>query len=120
MPLLARIVVAWVLNIAALAVADWLLDGVVIDGWWALVLAALVLGVVNTLIKPILTILSIPFIIVTLGLFLLVINIAMLALTSWIVSDFDISGFWTYVGAVIVVWFVNAVLGVFVDRTAVA
>ena len=117
MPLLARIVIAWLINIAALAAADWLFDGVDIDGWWPLVLAAFVLGVVNALIKPILTILSIPFIIITLGLFLLLINIAMLALTSWIVSDFDISGFWTYVGTVIVVWLVNTVLEAVVDRT---
>jgi putative membrane protein len=109
-PFLARLVVAWLVNAAALWVADLLFDGVDIDGWGKLLLAAAVLGIVNTLIKPILTILSIPFILITLGLFLLLINIAMLALTDWIVSGFDIEGFWTYVGTVFVVWVVNTIL----------
>lgn len=110
MPILARLLVAWLVNAVALWVADALFDGVDIDGWGKLLLAAAVLGVVNTFVKPILTLLSIPFIIITLGLFLLVINIAILAFTDWIVSGFEIDGFWTYVGTVIVIWFVNAVL----------
>jgi putative membrane protein len=115
MPFAARLVIAWLVNIAALWVADALFDGVSSDGWVPLVIAAAVLGVVNSLLKPVLTILSIPFIILTLGLFLLLINIAMLALTAWIVSDFDINGFWAYVGTVIVVWLVNVVFGRLVD-----
>ena len=115
MPFPLRLVVAWLINAAALWVADALFDGVRIDGWGPLLLAAAVLGIVNALLKPILTLLSIPFIIVTLGLFLLVINIALLALTDWIVDDFDISGFWTYVGTVIVAWVVNTVAGSVLD-----
>jgi putative membrane protein len=110
MPFLVRLAIGILINAAALWVADALFSGVDIDGWGPLVIAAIVLGIVNALLKPILTILSIPFIIVTFGLFLLVINIAMLALTEWIVSGFSIDGFWTYVGAVIVMWAVNAVL----------
>jgi putative membrane protein len=109
-PLLLRLVVAWLINAAALWVCDWLFDGVRIDGWGPLLLAAAVLGVINTLLKPILVLFSIPLIVVTLGLFLLLLNIALLALTQWIVSDFDISGFWSYVGSVVVIWFVNTVL----------
>ena len=110
MPLLLRFVVAWLINAAALWVCDWLFDGVRIDGWGPLLIAAAVLGVINTLLKPILVLLSIPLIVVTLGLFLLLMNIALLALTQWIVSDFDISGFWNYVGSVFVIWLVNTVL----------
>jgi putative membrane protein len=110
MPFLVRLAVAIVINAAALWVADALFGGVDIDGWGPLIVAAIVLGIVNSLLKPILTILSIPFIIVTLGLFLLLINMAMLALTAWVVSGFSIDGFWTYLGAVIVMWAVNAVL----------
>jgi len=110
MPFLVRLAIAILINAAALWVADALFDGVDIDGWGPLIVAAIVLGIVNSLLKPILTILSIPFIIVTLGLFLLLINMAMLALTAWIVSGFSIDGFWTYLGAVIVMWAVNAVL----------
>jgi putative membrane protein len=106
-----RLLVAWLVNAAALWVADWLFDGVRIDGWGPLLIAALVFALINVLLKPVLVILSIPLIVVTLGVFLLLINMALLGLTDWIVSDFDIAGFWTYVGTVIVVWLVNTVLG---------
>ena len=115
MPFAVRLVIAWLINALALWVADALFDGVSIDGWGPLLIAAAVLGVVNTLIKPVLTLLSIPFIILTLGLVLLFINIGMLALTDWIVSDFNIEGFWTYVGTVVVVWVVNTVAGAVLD-----
>jgi putative membrane protein len=114
-PFAIRLLIAWLINIAALWLADALFDGVTIDGWGPLLIAAAVLGIVNTLVKPVLTFLSIPFIIVTLGLFLLLINIARLALTDWIVGDFDISGFWAYVGTVIVAWAVNVVAGSLLD-----
>lgn len=110
MPILLRLVVAWLINAAALWVCDWLFDGVDIDGWWPLLIGAAVLGVINTILKPVLVLFSIPLILVTLGFFLLLINIALLALVSWIVPDFDISGFWTYVGCVFVIWIVNTVL----------
>jgi putative membrane protein len=109
-PILLRLVVAWLINAAALWVCDWLFDGVDIDGWWPLLIGAAVLGVINTILKPVLVLFSIPLILVTLGFFLLLINIALLALVSWIVPDFDISGFWTYVGCVFVIWIVNTVL----------
>ena len=66
--------------------------------------------IANTIVKPILTILTLPLVIVTLGLFLIVINILMLLLVEWITPDFSIDGFWTYVGASIVIWVVNYVL----------
>ena len=104
-------------NLAALWVACAIFDDMTYgDSFGVLVLAALVFTIVNFFIKPILAILSIPFIIVTFGLFLLVINIAMLALTEWIVSGFSIDGFWTYVGATIVVWLVNVTVGWVLDR----
>ena len=103
-------VFAWVANIAALAVADWLFSGVSIDGWGPLLIGAAVLAIANTIVKPILTILTLPLVIVTLGLFLIVINILMLLLVEWITPDFSIDGFWTYVGAAFVVWIVNYVL----------
>jgi putative membrane protein len=84
-----------------------------------LLLVALLLGVVTSFVKPVLTILSIPFIIVTLGLFLLVINAALLKLTSWFADKLDIGfhveGFWPAVGGAIVItvvtWIVDGVIG---------
>ena len=107
MPFLIRLAVALVVNAIALALCDWIFDSVTIDGWGPLLIAAVVLGVINAIVRPILVLFSIPLIVITLGLFLLLINIALLALTDWIVSDFDIEGFWTYIGCVIVLWVVN-------------
>ena len=102
-----RLVVALAINAAALWVADALFDGVRIDGFWAYLIGAAVLGLANAVIKPLLAILTLPLIIVTLGFFYLLINIAMVALAEWIAPDFSIDGFWAYVGTVVVVWAVN-------------
>src|ERR687885_2285122 len=107
MPLAPRLAIAWAVNAAALWVADALWDGVRIHGWAAYVIGSAVLGIANTVLKPVLTILTLPLIIVTLGFFYLVINIAMVALAEWIAPNFSIDGFWSYVGTVFVVWVVN-------------
>ena len=114
------LVVLTAVNMVALAIADWLWDSVTIDGFWPLFIGGLVLGIANAIVKPILTILTLPLVIVTFGLFYLVINIAMVALAEWIAPDFSIDGFWTYVGVVIVVWLVNLVAGWVTDRAAAA
>jgi putative membrane protein len=122
---------SWLVTTAvAVAVAAWLIDGIRFTGprQWPdefteklvpLLLVALILGVVTSFVKPILTILSIPFIIVTLGLFLLVINAALLRLTSWLADELDIgftvTGWWPAIGGAIVItlttWVVDGVLG---------
>jgi len=114
--LLIRLLVAWGINAAALWVANVLFDGVHIHGWWAYIIGAAVLGIANAIIKPILAILTLPLIIVTLGFFLLLINIAMLALTAWIAPDFSIHGFWSYVGTVVIIWLVNWVAYTVIDE----
>jgi putative membrane protein len=98
-------------NVAAIWVAAELLDGVSYsDDVEKLLLAALVLTIANWLVKPVLTILALPVIVLTLGIALFFVNLLMLALTAWLVSGFDIDGFWPAVGGTIVVWIVNAVL----------
>lgn len=107
-------ILAWVANTVALAVVDLIFSGVTISGWAAFLIGGAVLAIANTILKPILTLLTLPIVIITLGLFLFVINIAMLALAEWIAPNFSIDGFWTYIGATIVVWLVNYVLyGIF-------
>jgi putative membrane protein len=108
--LIGFLLLSWLANIVSLAVADWLFDSVHVGHWWPLLLGAAVLGIANTIVKPILTVLTLPIVIVTLGLGLFAINVAMLALAEWIAPDFSIDGFWTYVGATIIVWLVNYVL----------
>ena len=111
-----RLAVAWAVNAAALWVADVLFTGVRIDGWKAYLIGAAVLGIANGIIKPVLALLTLPLIIITLGLFLLVINIAMLALAEWIAPDFSITGFWTYVVTIVIIWLVNVVAYSAIDR----
>ena len=108
--LAAAALVGWGVNIVALLVIDWLFDGVHIGRWGPILVGAAVLGLANAFLKPVLTILTFPLILITLGLFYFALNIAMLGLAEWVASDFSINGFWTYVGATIVVWLVNWVL----------
>ncbi|WP_236242022.1 phage holin family protein [Streptomyces sp. CC228A] len=111
-------------NAGALAVAIWLLDDITLTGddtsrqALTLLLVALLFGVVNTLVKPIVQLLTMPLFILTLGLFTLVVNALMLLLTSWLAEKLDLAfhveGFWTAVlgGLVISVvsWALNVVL----------
>jgi putative membrane protein len=113
---LVRLLVLWSLNVLALIVVDWLFDGVEIGRWASLLVGALVLMIGNAVIKPILAILTLPLVIITFGLFYFAINVAMLALAEWVAGNFSIDGFWTYVGATIVVWLVNLVVGRLLDR----
>jgi len=108
--------VGWGVNIVILLVLDALFDSIEIGRWGSLLLGAAVLALANAILKPILTILTLPLILLTLGLFYFVLNIAMLALAEWIAPHFSINGFWTYVGAVIVAWIVNWLLNVVLDR----
>jgi putative membrane protein len=114
--LLIRLAIAWAINIAALWVADALWDGVHINGTAAYLIGAAVLGIANTIIKPILALLTFPLILITLGFFYLLINIAMVALAEWIAPNFSIDGFWAYVGTVFVVWAVNWIADELFDR----
>ena len=105
--MLLRLVIAWSINALALWICDGIFSSVSIHGAWAYIIGSAVLGIANTVIKPILALLTLPLIILTLGLFLLVINIAMVALAEWIAPNFSIDGFWTYVGVVVIIWVVN-------------
>ena len=105
------------INVLALLLINWMFDSVGIQGFWSYFLGALTLTIGNAIIKPILALLTLPLIIITFGLAYFAINVAMLALAEWVAPHFSIDGFWTYVGATIVVWFVNFVLGLIFDRT---
>ena len=119
-----RFLIWVVVNALALAAAAWLIDGISVSGGSTedrvitLVLVALIFGVINAVVAPVLKLLSLPFIILSLGLFLIVINAAMLMLTSWISGEvglgFNVAGFWTAViGAIVVTiatWILEAVL----------
>ncbi|MEU6677144.1 phage holin family protein [Streptomyces sp. NPDC046853] len=117
-------VVKTIANAAALAVAVWLLDKITLTGdstggkTLTLIVVALLFGLVNFLVKPVVKVLTFPLFILTLGLITLVVNALMLLLTSWLADKFDVSfhveGFWTAVlgGLIIsiVSWAMNVVL----------
>ena len=109
--MIGRLGITWLFNTFALFVATWLLSGLSYGSdWWVLLVAGLVFTLVNFFLKPVLTILSIPFIIVTLGVFYLLINVSMLYLTHWIVSQFTLATFWWAVLAAIIISAVNGIL----------
>ena len=116
MRLVVWLVVGWAVNAAALWIADALWSSVTINGFWAYFIGAAVLGIANTVIKPLLALLTLPLILVTLGLFYLLINIAMVALAEWIAPNFSIDGFWTYAGVVVIIWAVNWIAHAMIDK----
>jgi len=103
--------------IAALGlwVASEILDGLVFESTAKLIVAGLMLGVVNAFVRPLAFILTLPLTVLTLGLFLLVLNAGMVSLVAWIVPGFEISGFWTAVGASLIVslvsWAASSAIG---------
>lgn len=109
--LLARLVIAWLSNCVALLVAAAVIPAI---GYGhdagTLLLAGAILGAVNVVIRPAIILLTLPAVILSLGLMLLVINALMLWLTSRIVSGFTVGGFWSTVGGALIVWIVNALL----------
>lgn len=95
--------------------ASELVSGIEVQGGWTLLGAALLLGIVNAIVRPLLVILTLPATLLTLGLFLLVINAAMLGLVAWMFEGFTISGFWAaFFGALIVSvtgWLASSFIG---------
>jgi putative membrane protein len=110
-----NLLIRWIINAVALAIAATLVRGIHVDGGWqVLALAALIFGLVNALIRPLVTLLTCPLIILTLGLFTLVINAGMLLLASWLAGivgiGFSVEGFWPAFWGGLVISIVSAVL----------
>jgi putative membrane protein len=114
------LLVSWLTNAVVLGLAGWILTGVTFHGQWSTVVwSALVFGILNTILKPVLKLLTLPFAILTLGIAWFFVSMLMLWLTALIIADFDIHGFWNYVWATIIVWAANLVIdGVFRRDTA--
>ena len=92
-----------------------IVPGITITGWGNLIIAALLLGMVNAVIRPILIILTLPFTILTLGLFIFVVNGISLALVAWVMPGFAVSGLWAATFGAIVIgltsWFASTFVG---------
>lgn len=109
-PLAARLGISWLTNALVLGIVAALLSKVTVSSAGALLAAAAVFGVLNTILKPLLRIITIPLAILTLGIAWFFVSLLMLLLTQAIVSGFHIHGFWTLVEATLIVWLVNLVL----------
>jgi len=106
------------INAGALWIAIQLIDGIEHRGsWWSLLFVALVFGVLNASIRPLLKLLSLPIIILTLGLFIFVINAVMLLITSWVSGllnlGFHVDGFWDAFSGGLIVTVVSLLLSIF-------
>ena len=104
----------WVLSAVAVIIAAYLLPGVTVDSFWAALIVAAILAIFNAVLRPILVILTIPVTVLTLGLFLLVINAIIVLMTDAIIADFYVSGFWWAVIFSLII----SVLGTVFDKVA--
>lgn len=101
----------WMVLALAVWMAAQIVPGVAYDDWPSLLAAALMLGLLNSLIKPVLVVLSLPFVILTFGLFLLFINALLLMLSAKLVRGFHVDGFWPAMGASLIVSLLSVFLG---------
>jgi putative membrane protein len=106
-----RILIRWGILTIAFAVAAWLISGISVrGGFWGYVKVAAIFGLVNAVVGTFLRIVSFPITVLTLGLFALVVNTALLALTAWLTDSLAIDGFWTALLAALVITLVSVLL----------
>ena len=122
---LIAFIVRWLITAVAVWAAAKLIDGIHLDGWKSTLVVALVLGLLNAYLKPLLTIGTILFVVLTAGLFLIIINTILLALTAWFLGRFDsiqfrIDGFWDAFFGAVIISIVSFVLTRFIDPRKMA
>lgn len=108
-----KTILRWFLRALAVVITAYLLPGIVVKSFFVALVVAVVLGFFNTILKPILVILTLPINILTLGLFTLVINAGLILLASNLVAGFQVDGFWWALIFSLILSLVNAVLNVF-------
>ncbi|MFZ3011803.1 MAG: phage holin family protein [Minisyncoccia bacterium] len=108
-----KTLIHFIVSALAILITAYVLPGVYVEGLFAALVLAVILGVINTFIRPVLVLLTLPLSIVTLGLFVLVINALLIMLASYIVPGFAVSGFWYALLFGIVLAMVSWVLQVF-------
>jgi len=109
-----RFIVQFLVTAFALWLAAQVVTGVGFTSTGSLLAAAILLGIINAIVRPILTVLTFPITVVTLGLFLLVVNAATIGLTAMLLGGFEVTGFWPGIGAAIVTGIVSWIAGAFI------
>ena len=109
-----RLLLLWILNAVALLAVTWLLPSIQVSGFGTALVAALVLGFINTLVRPVLAILTLPITVLTLGIFYLLLNGLLFWLASALLPGFHVAGFWAAVfGAIlygVIAWALSALI----------
>ena len=109
--MLKQLIVVWLVVAAAIAITAALIPSVEVDGgFFGLLWVALLFGLVNALVGPLLRLISLPLTLLTFGLFALVVNAALLGLTAWLTDSLDVGGFFPTVLAALVISIVTAIL----------
>jgi len=103
----------WLVTTLSVLGATWMIPGLSCDTTGALLGGALLLGIINALVRPVLLLLSLPFIIVTMGFFILVINALLILFVSKVIPGFHVAGFWTALFAGIVIGLISWILSSF-------
>jgi putative membrane protein len=110
------LLLVWILNAVALLVVAYVLPGIVVASFGSAMLAALVLGLINMLVKPVLILLTLPITVVTLGLFLLVLNALMFWMAGSMLKGFQVNGFWWAVGGAILYSLISGFLSNLINK----
>ena len=114
-----KLLLIWLLNALALLTVAYVLPGITVDGFGAALVGALILGLINTLLRPLLILLTLPVTLVTLGLFILVINGMLFWFAGSVLKGFEVSGFWVGVlGALLYSIFSSVLAMIFFERNA--
>ena len=122
---LVAFIIRWLITAVAVWAAAKLVDGIQLEGWKSTLIVALVLGLLNAYLKPILTFGTFPLVLLSAGIFLIVINTILLAITAWVLGKFDdvrfaIDGFWDAFWGAVIISIVSFVLTRFVDPRKMA
>ena len=122
---LIAFIIRWLITAAAVWAAAKLVDGIHLEGWQSTMIVALVLGLLNAYLKPILTFGTFPLVLLSAGLFLIIINTILLALTAWFLGKFDdvhfaIDGFWDAFFGAVIISLVSFLLTRFIDPRKIA
>lgn len=99
----------------SLAIASYIVEGITIEGFFSLIIASLIIGFLNSFIRPVLIIMTIPLNILTFGLFTFVINAVLLLLTSQVVRGMSIEGFWAALAGTIIMSMLSFFLNLFIS-----
>ena len=108
---MVRFFAHWFLVAVALGVASWILAGVEFDSIWAWLVGGLVLGLLNAVVRPVFTLVTLPLTVLTLGLFYLVINGLVFGLAAWIVPGFEVAGIGAAIGGALLVSLISWIMG---------